>query len=67
MSSIDVSKSLMGYKGISANAQQCRVCAYGKEANQERAGRYHCSKGMFFVGAVSTCKEWLDQKPGVAA
>jgi hypothetical protein len=67
MSSIDVAKSLMQYQGISPNAQQCRVCAYGKEANQERAGRYHCSKGMFFVGAVSTCKEWLNRKPGVAA
>lgn len=66
MSGIQVAKGLMQYAGIAPESQQCQACLYGVAASQAFAGRYHCSKGGFFVAAVAGCKEWtrqLDVRP----
>ncbi len=67
MSSIQVAKGLMQYAGIAPEPQQCQACMYGTSTSQDYAGRYHCSKGGFFVAAVAGCSEWtrmLNVRPG---
>lgn len=66
MSSIQVAKSLMQFAGKAPEPQQCQTCKHGSSACQERAGRYYCDKGGFFVAAVAGCKEWMAKAEQVA-